>query len=146
MLLAIAAYDNLHIHQMDVVSAYLAGELEEEIYIEPPEGLPYASNRSIRMVCCLIKGLYGLKQSGQIWNNTFRATLTSLGFARLPGDNSVFLNRNSGVIITLYVDDLLIFSKEIEAITNVKARLHKEYKMKDLGETSVCLGIQIRRN
>ena len=65
---------------------------------------------------------------------------------RLPGDNSVFLNQNSGVIIALYIDDLLIFSKEIEAITNVKARLHKEYKMKDLGETSVCLGIQIRRN
>ena len=144
MLLAIAAHDDLHIHQMDVVSAYLAGKLEEEIYMEPPEGLPYDTTK--RMACRLIKGLYGLKQSGRVWNNTFRTTLTSLGFARLTGDNSVFLNRNSGVIIALYVDDLLIFSKEITAINGVKAALQKVYKMKDLGEADVCLGIQIRRN
>ena len=144
MLLAIAAHDDLHIHQMDVVSAYLAGRLEEEIYMEPPEGLPHDSTK--RMACRLIKGLYGLKQSGRVWNNTFRSTLTSLGFSRLVGDNSVFLNGDSGVIIALYVDDLLIFSKEIEPINSVKAALHKAYKMKDLGEADVCLGIQIRRN
>ena len=49
MLLAIAAYKDLHIHQMNVVSAYLAGKLEEEIYIEPLKGLPY--NQSRRMAC-----------------------------------------------------------------------------------------------
>ena len=64
MLLAIAAYDDLHTYQMVVVSAYLAGELEEEIYTEPPEGLPY--DRSKRMACRLIKSLYGLKQSGRV--------------------------------------------------------------------------------
>lgn len=127
---------------MDVVSAYLAGELEEEIYMEPPEGLPYDGSK--KMACRLVKGLYGLKQSGRVWNNTFQATLQGLGFTRLSGDNSVFLNENSGVIIALYVDDLLVFSKEMEAITDVKTELKKVYNMKDLGESDVCLGIQIR--
>ena len=91
MLLAMAACDDWHIHQMDVVSAYLAGELEEEIYMEPPEGLPYDSSE--RMACRLIKGLYGLKQSGRVWNTTFQTILMSLGYQRLSGDNSVFLNK-----------------------------------------------------
>ena len=65
---------------------------------------------------------------------------------RLSGDNSVFLNENSGVIIALYVNDLLIFLKKMDAVTDVKTKLHKAYNMKDLGETDVCLGIQIRRN
>ena len=143
MLLAIAAYKDWHIHQMDVVSAYLAGELEEEIYMEPPEGLPYDQSNSKRIVYRLVKGLYGLKQSGRVWNTTFRTTLTSLGFARLSGDNSVFLNENSGVIIALYVDDLLIFSKEMKPLLDLKTELRKAYNMKDLGEADVCLGIQI---
>ena len=138
MLLAIAADKDWHIHQMDVVSAYLAGELEEEIYMEPPEGLPYDQSNSKRIVCRLVKGLYGLKQSGRVWNTTFWTTLMSLGFARLSGDNSVFLNKNSGVIITLYVNDLRIFSKEIRRLLNLKTELQKAYNMKDLG---ICLGI-----
>ena len=131
---------------MDVVSVCLAGELEEEIFMEPPEGLPYDRWNSKRIVCRLVKGLYGLKQSSRVWNTTFRTTLTSLGFARLSGDNSVFLNENLGVIIALYVDDLLIFSKEMKSLLDLKTELQKAYNMKDLGEADVCLGIQIRRD
>lgn len=61
MLLAIAAYNDWHIHQMNVVSAYLTGKLKEEIYMKPSEGLIY--DRSKKMTCCLVKGLYDLKQS-----------------------------------------------------------------------------------
>jgi Reverse transcriptase (RNA-dependent DNA polymerase) len=57
VLLAIAARENLEVHQMDVVTAYLAGELQEEIYITPPPGLLRAAQK----VCRLKKGLYGLK-------------------------------------------------------------------------------------
>ena len=62
MLLAIAAHEDLHIHQMDIVSAYFTGELKEEIYMQPPESLPYSGLG--KMACRLVKGLYGLKQSG----------------------------------------------------------------------------------
>ena len=146
MLLAITAYEDWHKHQMDVVSAYLAGELEEEIYMEPPEGLPYDQSNSKQIVCQLVKGLYGLKQSGRVWNTTFQTTLTSLGFARLSGDNSVFLNENLGVIIALYVNNLLIFSKEMKLLLDLKTELQKAYNMKDLGKADVCLGIQIWRD
>jgi hypothetical protein len=64
ILLAIAANEDLEIHQMDVITAYLAGELEEEIYMKPPAGLPSSG----RKVCRLRKGLYGLKQSARVWN------------------------------------------------------------------------------
>ena len=62
MLLTIAAHKDLHIHQMNVVSAYLAGELKDKIYMKPSEDLSYIDNRMKRMTCCLIKSLYSLKQ------------------------------------------------------------------------------------
>ena len=62
---------------------------------------------------------------------------------RLSEDNSVFLNQNSEIIIALYVNDLLIFAKKLRAVLNIKKKLKNVYKMKDLSETNVCLGIQI---
>lgn len=67
----------------------------------------------------------------------------SLSFLRLVKDNSVFLNENSGIIIALYVDDLLKSSKKIEFINSVKAALHKVYKMKNLSKMNIFLEIQI---
>lgn len=64
IILVIAAYENLEIHQIDVVTAYLAGELQEEIYMQPPPGLLGITNK----VCRLKKGLYRLKQSARVWN------------------------------------------------------------------------------
>ena len=127
---------------MNVVSAYLVSELEEKIYMKPSKDLSY-TEKSKRMTCCLVKGLYSLKQSEKVWNNTFWATLTSLDFVRLLSDNSVFLNWNSRVIIALYVENLLIFTKKLEAVLNIKKELQKVYNMKDLRETNVCLSIQI---
>ena len=62
MLLTIAAHEELHIHQINIVSAHLAGELKDEIYMKPSEELLYTENRLKRMICCLIKSLYNLKQ------------------------------------------------------------------------------------
>ena len=67
MLLAIAAKDDLEIHQMDVQSAYLNGELEEEIYMEQPEG--FIPEGKEDLVCKLHKSLYGLKQAGRTWHH-----------------------------------------------------------------------------
>ena len=67
-------------------------------------------------------------------------------FEKFPGDNSIFLNRKSGVVIALYVDNLLLFGRDLEAIKDVKQRLQTVYKMKDLGEAKVCLRIQIQRD
>ena len=65
---------------------------------------------------------------------------------KLSEDNSVFLNQISEVIITLYVDNLLIFVKELRAVLNIKKKLKNIYEIKDLRETDVCLSIQIQQN
>ena len=66
MLLTIAAHKDLHIHQMNVVSAYLVSELKDKIYMKPLKSLPYIENEMRRMICCLIKRLYSLKQSKRV--------------------------------------------------------------------------------
>ena len=143
MLLTIAAHKDLHIHQINIVSAYLAGELEDKIYMEPLKSLPYIEKGMKRMVCHLVKGLYGLKQSERVWNITFQVTLMSFEFMRLFEDNSVFPKWNSKIIIALYVDDLLIFAKKLRAVLNIKKEFKKVYKIKNLSEANICLGIQI---
>ena len=130
---------------MNVVSVYLADHLKEEIYMEISESLSLNSLRALsRCVYKLIKDLYKLKQSEWVWNNIFRATLTSIEFKKFSDNNSVFLNRKSEVVIALYVDNLLLFDRDLETIKDVKQRLQTVYKMKDLSETKICLRIQIQ--
>jgi hypothetical protein len=85
ILLAIAAYEDLEIHQMDVITAYLAGDLQEEIYMGPPPGLPGTP----RKVCRLKKGLYGLKQSARIWNQRIAKELKESGMIITNSDQSI---------------------------------------------------------
>ena len=131
---------------MNIVSAYLADELKDKIYMKPLKGLLYIKDRLKRMICHLIKSLYSLKQSETVWNNTFQITLKFFRFLRLFEDNSLFLNWVSEVIIALYIDDLLIFAKKLRALLNIKKKLKKIHKMKNLSETDVCLDIQIQQN
>lgn len=110
ILFAIAAIYGLEIHQMDVVMAFLAGELEEEIYIEQPEGFRVGTEEE-DLVCRLRKSLYGLKQSLRVWNQKIRNYLKSIGFEQTYSDPCVYINKETGVIIAMWVDDLIIFGK-----------------------------------
>ena len=144
MLLYFACKYNFHIEQMDAPNAYLQSSLDDEIYMEPPQGLvlpPHLTNHVLRV----LKGLYCLKQSGRGWNKKITNYLTSIGFKALSGDNCVFVNHTTHVIISLYFDDFLIFSKSMTAIKELKSLLIKEYNMKDLGPAKFILGIRIRR-
>lgn len=94
----------------------------------------------------LLKGLYGLKQSGRIWNRKFTTYLKSIGFHPIVSDSCVFRNPQTSVMIALYVDDLLIFSKKKESITEVKKLLRKEFSMKDLGPVDYILGMRVIRD
>ncbi len=144
VLLALAAIDDLELQQMDVSNAYLAGDLSDEVlYMDPPEGLP--ADETCNQVCKLQKGLYGLKQAGRVWNKTLDAALQGLGFQATPSDPSVYRSQ-SNVIIGVYVDDLLLLGKDPQAIEHVKKSLARQFKIKDLGNANVCLGIQIHRD
>lgn len=145
MLIAIAAIYNLEIHQMDVKTAFLNGDLEEEIYMEQPEGFLSKGNET--KVCRLVKSLYGLKQAPKQWHEKFDSVMLNNGFRINECDKCVYYKQvgQSYVMICLYVDDMLIFGPNFDTIKTVKKMLINHFDMKDLGVADVILGIKIIR-
>jgi hypothetical protein len=108
VLLSLAASHGLLVHQMDVKTAFLNGELEEEIYMEQPDGFVVDGQEG--KVCKLLKSLYGLKQAPKQWHEKFERTLIAAGFVVNEADKCVYYRHGGGegVILCLYVDDILI--------------------------------------
>ncbi|GJR12720.1 zinc finger, CCHC-type containing protein [Tanacetum coccineum] len=146
LLLALAAIHNLVIHQMDVKTAFLNGDLDEEVYMKQPEGFVMPGNE--HKVCKLVKSLYGLKQAPKQWHQKFDEVVLSSGFLLNQSDKCVYskFNRSGeGVIICLYVDDMLIFGTDQNQVDKTKKFLSSKFSMKDMGEADVILGIKIKR-
>lgn len=144
-LLAKAVNRNMHVHQMDVSTAFLHGKLAEDIYVQQPEGFHVGGPNT---VCKLHKALYGLKQAPKAWYDTISQVLVSSGFTISDADPSLFiLNKAEGsvVYLLLYVDDILLLSKGMPDITDVKSLLSSHFSIKDLGEAKHFLGMQIRQ-
>jgi len=120
----------------------LNGELKEEIYMDQLDG--FVANGQERKVCKLLKSLYGLKQAPKKWHEKFDRTLTSAGFTMNKADKCVYYRYDwgDGVILCLYVDDILIFGNNINVIEEVKGFLSSNFEMKDLGEADVILNIK----
>ncbi|MDB5910380.1 MAG: uncharacterized protein JWP34_4494, partial [Massilia sp.] len=145
-LLAHAAQHDWEIHHMDVKSAYLNGDLEETIYMRQPEGFVVAGQED--KVCLLQKSLYGLKQAGRMWNLKADRFMRRLGFTPLDADRCVYVWRRGedSVIVSLYVDDLFLFTKSTGLLAKLKKRLKQEFEMTDLGELKEALGVEFRRD
>lgn len=122
-LFAIASALNYEIEQMDVKTAFLYGNVNDEVYVEQPTGYEEDTDG----VCLLDKALYGLKQSPRIWDETLNEFLNSLGFEALNADLSVFTRH--GMIIAIYVDDLLIAGPSRNDIIEVKRSLSARFQM-----------------
>ena len=139
IMLAVAALKGLQVHQMDVKTAFLNGELEEELYMTQPEG--YVAKGNEDKVLRLKKSLYGLKQAPLVWNDKINGVLAKLGFRRNQAEYCLYTRKSekSFVMVALYVDDLLIAGSTKEAIDIVKTELMNEFKMKDLGATKKFL-------
>ena len=155
ILLAIATTEDLEVHQMDVVTAFLIPDLEEEIYMELPEGLlkileledsSEIPNGNGEVVCKLEKGLYGLKQAARLWNLRLRKHLLSLSFKQSICDPCIYINDGTGVIIAIWVDDLIMLGRDLDSINKAKMELQNEFEMKDLGELKYFLGMQVTRD
>jgi len=149
LLLALAALEDWEIHQMDVKSAFLNGVLDEEIYMEQPQGFVTAGKET--KVCRLKKAIYGLKQASRAWNQQFHTVLTELGFTRTYSDAGVYIYMNKSedndlIIVILYVDDITMMGPSLKAIKWLKSCLHKRYEISDLGEISSYLGMRITRD
>lgn len=143
--IALAVSKGWCMYQMDVYNAFLQGDLDEEVYMEIPNGFKEGRQHK---VCRLIKSLYGLKQASRQWNIKLTATLLSAGFTQSSYDYSLFtLKKSEGmVVILVYVNDLLITVNNIDMINAAKGTLHKQFKLKDLGELKYFLGIEVLRS
>jgi hypothetical protein len=143
-ILSFAVEKDFQIHHMDVETAFLNGSLKEEIFMEIPEGLDKPKGK----VWKLNKSLYGLKQSPRCWNERFTKYLLSQGMSQSDQDPCLFLKKNEKgetvLIIAVYVDDTIITGTPSE-IDRAKKFLNSEFRMKDLGELKLLLGIEIER-
>nr|GEZ42857.1 zinc finger, CCHC-type [Tanacetum cinerariifolium] len=146
LLLALAAIHDLVIHQMDVKTAFLNGDLDEEIYMKQPEGFVMHGHES--KVCKLKKSLYGMKQASKQWHQKFDEVVLSSDFSLNQADKCVYRNFDAsgkGLIICLYVDDMLILCTDQDQVNKTKELLSSKFDMKDLREAEVILGIRIKR-
>nr|GEY37234.1 zinc finger, CCHC-type [Tanacetum cinerariifolium] len=146
LLLALAAIQDLVIHQIDMKTAFLNGDLDEEIYMKQPEGFVMPGHES--KVCKLKKSLYGLKQAPKQWHQKFDDVVLSNGFFLNQADKCVYSKFDAsgkGIIICLYVDDMLIFCTDQDQVNKTKEFLSSKFDMKDLGEAEVILDIRIKR-
>ena len=145
--LAIAAAEDLEIHQIDIKGAYLNGELtnDEKIYMKQPLGYPVSPN--LGEVCRLKKSLYGLKQAGRRWYQKLVEIMEKLGFKRCDVDQAVFYRRKGStlIIVLVHVDDCTIAGTSISLILRFKIEIAKYVTITDLGELHWILGIEVKR-
>jgi hypothetical protein len=112
------------------------------LFVRPPEGLYYPEGCVLR----LRKSLYGLKQSGREWYIEACKGLGELGFQPIFSEPSIFATADRRLLIGLYVDDMLILGKDSTDIDRVVKGIGKRWKIKDLGEVSMILGIRVTRD
>ena len=146
LILEIVANLDLELHQMDVKTAFLNGELDEEIYMEQPAG--FVPDGQEDKVCRLLKSIYGLKQSSRQWYLRFHHEVIPYGFVMIGEDHCIYVKRSQEefVILSLYVDDILLAGNSKEYLMMIKEWLSSRYDMKDLGEVNYILGVKIQRD
>jgi hypothetical protein len=142
LVLSLAASHKWEVHQMNVKSAFLHGDLQEEIYMEQPPS--YVQNDS-SLVCHLKKSLYGLKKAPRAWYAKMDNFLIATGFSRCHFDPNVYTKKVGShlIILVLYVDDLILTGSDSKILNHVKTSLKKKFEMTDLGFLHYFLGLQV---
>ncbi|KAJ1594192.1 hypothetical protein NDA11_001615 [Ustilago hordei] len=143
-ILALAVQNNWEVHALDITMAYLNSTLKEAIYMKPPEGSGVAPGKVYKVV----KGLYGLKQSGREWNQEFDRSLRRMGFFQVECAPCIYTKGQGEdmAIVVIYVDDTLVIAPRLETVLEVKKQIGQRWKMEDSGEVSHFLGIKISRD
>ena len=131
---------------MDVKTALLNGDLYENVFMAQPKGFVVKGKENLG--CRLKKSIYGLKQASRQWYLKFDETIRSFGFEENVEDNCIYGKFKIGKIIflVLYVDDILLASSDMNMLLETKSFLFSNFDMKDLGEASYVLGIEIHRD
>lgn len=131
---------------MDVKTAFLNGNIDEKIYMVQPEN--FVSGDPKNMVCRLTKSIYGLKQASRQWYHKFHEVILSFGFEMNSVEDCVYhkFSGSKHIFLLLYVDDILLATNDVGTLLETKSFLSSNFEMKDLGEASFVLGIQIHRD
>lgn len=145
LLLALAAKNCWEVHHLDVKTAFLNGEIQEEVYVTQPEG--FVKRGKEHLVYKLLKALYGLKQAPRAWYSKLNECLLNIGFVRCPYDQAVYTKKmgDDVLIVAVYVDDLLITGTSTRIIKEFKEQMASKFDMSDLGKLSYYVGIEVEQ-
>jgi hypothetical protein len=146
IVMALVAHFDLELHQMDVKTAFLNGDLDEDVYMTQPEGFVVEGKE--HLACRLKKSIYGLKQASRQWYLKFDKIIRTFGFTENVKDNCIYVKFKGSrfTILVLYVDDILLACSDKDMLHETKNFLSSNFDMKDLGEASYVLGIEIHRD
>jgi hypothetical protein len=145
VLLAMAAQERWIVHHMDVKSAFLNGELSEEVYVIQPPG--FVQEGEEEKVLRLDKALYGLCQAPRAWNIKLDHSLCEIGFKKSRCEHGVYARGHgtSRLLVGVYVDDLIITGSDVDEINRFKKEMTRLFLMSDLGPLSFYLGIEVKQ-
>eukprot|EP00253_Pinus_taeda_P032573 PITA_32573 len=146
MFLALSSFQKFKVFQMDVKSASLNGDLEEQVYIEKLDG--FILGNDPKLVCRLKKALYGLKQAPRAWYYRLDKYLHQQGFSKGSVDSNLYIKIENDklLILVVYVDDIIFGSNEQAMSQKFSLVMQKEFKMSLIGELTYFLGLQIQQN
>ena len=140
-MIALAVQHGLKLHQVDVITAFLNGKLEVEVYMRQPEG--FIAKGQEHLVCKLKESIYGLKQSPRCWNTILDDQLKDMGFVQSASDSCVYKDSGGEMfLIGVYVDDIILAGKSDKSIKEVKRALDAKFDIKDMGKLHYFLGIK----
>ena len=144
-LLAMAAAEDLELHQLDIKTAFLNGDIEEDIYLQQPPGYEEGPGN---LACHLRRALYGLRQAPRQWHARLKPELELCGFTESEADPGLFVHhsKESTVYLLVYVDDILIVAKDLPAVAWAKEKIMTTFEARDLGEAKLYLGMTIERD
>lgn len=145
LLFALSANHDWHFFHLDVQTAFLNGDLAEDVYLQQPDGFIVQGEE--RKVCKLRKAIYGLKQASRAWNEKAISILQDLGFKICPYEPCLFTKVVNGkiLILALYVDDFLLFAECPNQAKSVIQGLQQRIQIRNLGVISEYLGIRVRK-
>ncbi|GKC48785.1 putative ribonuclease H-like domain-containing protein [Tanacetum coccineum] len=145
LFLAYASYMGFMVYQMDVKSAFLYGQIEEEVYVCQPPGFEDLDHPN--KVYKVVKALYGLHQAPRAWYDTLANYLLSNGFERGKIDQTLFIKRHKGhiLLVQIYVDDIIFGSTKKELCDEFEKLMKDKFQMSSMGELTFFLGLQVQQ-
>lgn len=145
VLMAMAVKCGFKVQQIDIKNAYINSELEEDVYMKQPEGFEQMKGDDV--VLKLKKSLYGLKQSGNAWNKCLNSFLNEIEFKRMKTDPCVYKKGEKLediIILAVYVDDIIIFSRDSSSINELKSIINSKFKIDDIGQCEKVIGMRVK--